>query len=80
MTRCRKPDFCERCEIDFGVYDLKSERVLPRTGKEENICFYIHENFYCVYWEKSRKDSLVNGVGEIEAKLKFFKNKKPKTI
>ena len=34
MTRCRAPDFCEICEIDIGIYDPKSKRILPRNIKQ----------------------------------------------
>ena len=75
MSRCRIPEFCERYKIDIGIYDLNSKRILPRTVKQKNICVHIHKNHYCVIWKKNRKDSLLNGVQEIENNFKYVKNK-----
>ena len=75
MSRCRIPEFCKRYEIDIGIYDLNSKRILPRTVKQKNICVYIHKNHYCVIWKKNRKDSLLNGVQEIENIFRYVKNK-----
>ena len=75
MARCRIPEFCKRYKIDIGIYDLNNGRILPRTVKQKNICVYIHENHYCVIWKKNRRDSLLNGVQEIENNFKYIKNK-----
>ena len=75
MARCRIPEFCKRYKIDIDIYDLKSKRILPWTIKQKNICVYIHRNHYCVIWKKNRKDSLLNGVQEIENNFKYIKNK-----
>ena len=75
MSRCRIPEFCKRHKIDIGIYDLNSKRILPWTVKQKNICVHIHRNHYCVIWKKNRKDSLLNGVQEIENNFKYVKNK-----
>ena len=75
MTRCRIPEFCVRYKIDMGIYNLNSERILPWTVKQKNICVHIHNNHYCVIWEKNRKDSSLIGVNEIEKNFKYVKNK-----
>ena len=75
MARCRIPEFCKRYKIDIGIYDLNSKRILPWTVKQKNICVHIHRNHYCVIWKKNRKDSLLNGVQEIENNFKYIKNK-----
>ena len=75
MTRCRIPEFCKRYKIDIGIYNLNSERILPWTVKQKKICVHIHNNHYCVVWKKNRKDSLLNGVNEIEKNFKYIKNK-----
>ena len=75
MPRCRIPEFCKRYKIDIGIYDLNNGRILPRTVKQKNICVYIHKNHYCVIWKKNRRDSLLNGVNEIENNFKYIKNK-----
>ena len=75
MARCRIPEFCKRYKIDIGIYDLNSKRILPWTGKQKNISVHIHENHYSVIWKKNRKDSLLNGVQEIENNFKYVKNK-----
>ena len=75
MPRCRIPEFCKRYKIDIGIYDLNNGRLLPRTVKQKNICVYIHKNHYCVIWKKNRRDSLLNGVNEIENNFKYIKNK-----
>ena len=74
MTRCRIPEFCERYKIDIGIYDLKQQRILPRNVKQRDICVHIHKNQYCVIWKKNRKDSLLNGVEEIDRNFKYVKN------
>ena len=75
MARCRFPEFCKRYKIDIGIYYLKTKRILSQTVKQKNICVYIHENHYCVIWKRNRKDSLLNGVNEIERNFKYVKNK-----
>ena len=75
MSRCRIPEFCKRYKIDIGIYDRNNGRILPRTVKEKNTCVHIHRNHYCVIWKKNRKDSLLNGVDEIEKNFKYIKNK-----
>ena len=75
MSQCRIPEFCKRNKIDIGIYYLKTKRILPQTVKQKNICVCIHKNHYCVIWKKNRKDSLLNGVYEIERNFKYFKNK-----
>ena len=75
MAQCRIPEFCKRYKIDIGIYDFNSKRILPWTVKQKNICVYIHKNHYCVIWKKNRKDSLLNGVNEIERNFKYIKNK-----
>ena len=75
MTQCRIPEFCKRYKLDIGIYNLNSRRILPQTFKQKNICVYIHKNHYCVIWKKNRKDSLLNGVQEIERNFKYIKNK-----
>ena len=75
MTRCRIPEFCKRYKIDIGIYDHNSRRILPWTVKQKNICVHTHKNHYCVIWKKNRKDSLLNGVNEIERNFKYVKNK-----
>ena len=75
MARCRIPEFCKRYKIDIGIYDLNTKRILPWTVKQKNICVHIHRNHYCVIWKKNRKDSLLNGVDEIDKNFKYIKNK-----
>ena len=75
MARCRIPEFCKRYKIDIGIYEINSKRILPWTVKQKNICVHIHRNHYCVIWKKNRKDSLLNGVQEIENVFKYVKNK-----
>ena len=75
MARCRIPEFCTRYEIDIGIYDPKIKKIVPRNVKERNICVHIHINHYCVIWRKNRKDSLLNGVEEIDKNFKYVKNK-----
>ena len=74
MARCRIPEFWKRYKIDIGIYDPNSKRILPRTVKQKNICVYIQKNHYCVISDNNRKDSLLNGVQEIENNFKYVKN------
>ena len=76
MPRCRIPEFCKRYKIYIGIYYLKTKRILPQTVKQKNSCVYIHKNHYCVIWKKNRKDSLLNGVDEIDKNFIYIKNKK----
>ena len=75
MSRCRIPEFCKRYKIDIGIYNVNIKRILPWTVKQKNICVHFHRNHYCVIWKKNRKDSLLNGVQEIENNFKYVKNK-----
>ena len=75
LSGCRIPEFCEIYKIAIGIYDPKSKRKLPRSVKQRDECVYIHKNYYCVIWKKSRKDALLNGVDKIDKKFKCVKNK-----
>ena len=75
MARCRIPEFCKRYKIDIGIYNLNSERILPWTVKQKNICVHIHNNDDCVIWKKNRKGSLLNGIDEIDKNFQYVKNK-----
>ena len=75
MTQSRIPEFCKRNKLDIGIYNVNNRRILPQTVKQKNICVHIHKNHYCVIWKKNRKDSLLNGVNEIERNFKYVKNK-----
>ena len=74
MSRCRIPEFFERNKIDIGIYDPKSNRILPRNVKQRDICVHIHKNHYCVIWKKNRKDALFNGAEEIDKNFKYVQN------
>ena len=73
MTRCRVTDFCERFKIDIGIFDVKIERLLPRTVNQKIYNFYMPKNLYCVHWKKNGKDLLVNGVRGMEDNFKYVK-------
>ena len=70
ITRCQIAEFCERYKISLAIYDPKSKRILPRNVEQRDICVHTHKNHYCVIWMKSRKDSLLNGVEEIDRNFK----------
>ena len=57
MARCRIPESCNRYNIDIGIYDPKSKRILLRTVKQRDVCVHIHKYPYCVIWKKNRKNS-----------------------
>ena len=61
--------------MDIAIYDPESKRNLPRTVKQRDKCVHIHENHFCVIWKKNRKESLLNGVEEIDKNFKYVKNK-----
>ena len=54
MVWCRTPDFCDRLEIDNGIYDPKSKIILPRNVKQKDKYVQIRKNQYCVVWKKTR--------------------------
>ena len=76
MSRYRIPEFCERYKIDIGIYDTKSKRTHPRSVKRRDICVRIPKNHYCAIWKKNSRDSLFNGVDEIDKNFTFVENKK----
>ena len=75
MTRCRILELCERYKTDIGIYDPKSKRKLPRSVKQKEKCVCIHNNHYCVIWNKNIRDSLLKGLKEIDRIFKYNKNK-----
>ena len=75
MTRNIIPDLCEMYQIDIGIYDPKSKRKLPRNVKQRDVCVHIRKSHFCVFWKKKRRDSLLNGVDELEKNFNYFKNK-----
>ena len=74
-SQCRIPEIYNRYKIEFGIYDPKSKKILPRKVNERDKCVHIHKKHYCVFWKKCRKDSLLNGVEEIDKNFKHVKNK-----
>ena len=52
MTRCKIPEVCERYKIDIETYDLKSERIFPRSVNQRDICLYIHRKLLFYLEEK----------------------------
>ena len=74
LTRCRIPEFCAKYTLNFGIYDPKSKRIVPRNVKQRHICVHIHKNHYCVIWKKNRRDALLNGVEKIERNFRYAKN------
>ena len=73
MTRCRIPDFCERYKIDIGIYDPKSERILPRSIKPKHLCVHTLKKLFLCFLEKTRQSSLLNGVEEIDRSFQYVK-------
>ena len=71
MTRCRIPKFCELYKIDIGIYDSKSKRFFPRNVKQRDTRVHNLENHYCGIWKKNRRDSLLNGVKQIDKNSKY---------
>ena len=71
MSRCRLPELCHRYKIDIGSYDPKSKRILPRNIKQKDECVHIQKKSLLCCLEKSREDSLLNVVEEIDMNFKF---------
>ena len=44
--------FCDRFEIDIGLYNLETKRIHPISVKQRDKFLYIHTNHYCVIWTK----------------------------
>ena len=76
MTPCRIPEDCQRYKVDIRINDLTSKRILPRSVKQRDRCLYYQKNNNFVICQKNGKDTLVNGVREIEAKSNYVENKK----
>ena len=74
LARCRLPEFRERYKIDIGIYDLESKRILFRTVKQKGICVHIQKNIIVLFGKKNRRDSLLDGMQEIERNFKYVKN------
>ena len=75
MIRCRIPQFFERYKEGIGICNPKGKRILARSVKEKNMCFYIHQNHCGVICKKDSKDRLPNGIEEKEENFKYVKNK-----
>ena len=75
MARCTALEFCERCKIDIGIYDVKSKRILPRGLKRRDVCVHLLKNHFCVIWKKNEKAASLNGVEEMERNFKNVKNR-----
>ena len=75
MTRCKIPKFSEGYKIDIEIYDDKGKEILPRSVKKRDIFVYIHRNLYCVIQKKTRKDTLLIGVEEMNRNFKYVKTR-----
>ena len=53
---------------------IAKEYFLGMLNKKTYVYIFT-KNHYCVIWKKNRKDSLLNGVNEIERNFKYVKNK-----
>ena len=57
MTLAKFQPFCMEHGLDIGLYNLNSERKLPRTVKQKTVCLYLYKNFFCVLWKLNRRTS-----------------------
>ena len=80
MSRCRIPEFFEGYKIDNEIFDLESKRILPRNFEHRDVCVCIHKSHFCVIWKKNRRNSLINGVEELERNFEYVKNRMNENI
>ena len=52
---------------------LIAKRKLPRTVEQRAVWVHVHKKHYCVIWKKNRKDTLLNGVEEVDRNFKNVK-------
>ena len=48
MTQAKTQPFCRKYNLNLGVYNVKQKTILPRSVTQRNVCFYIHDNHFCV--------------------------------
>ena len=51
MTLAKVQPFFRIYDLDIGVYNLNSKRILPWTVKEKNNCLYFYKNHSSVTWK-----------------------------
>ena len=57
--------------FDIGVYNLSSERILPRAVKQKNFGLYLYKKHFCVLWKLNRRTSLLDAIVEIENNFRY---------
>ena len=50
-------------------------KVNPRSVNQRENCVHSHKNHYCDIWKKNKKDTLLNGVEDLDKKFKYVKRK-----
>ena len=70
MTSAEIQPFCRKHNIILGVYNQKHQSILPKTITERRICFFIHNNHFCVIW-KTNQSTFPDAIEEIENNFKY---------
>ena len=65
MTSAKIQPFCEKHNINLGVYNPKQQEILPRSVTERRICLFIHKKQFCVIW-KLEKTKFTDAIKELE--------------
>ena len=73
MTSAKIQPFCKKYGINFGVYNINQQEILPRCVTERRLCLIIHENHFCVIW-KTKKTSFTDAIKELEDNSKYEAN------
>ena len=73
MTSAKIQPFCKKYGIDFGVYNINQQEILPGCVTERRLCLIIHENHFCVIW-KSKNTTFTDALKELEDNYKYKAN------
>ena len=56
MVWCKIPEFCEKIEIDNGIYDPKSKILLRRNVKQKDKYVHIQKKINILLFGKKTRE------------------------
>ena len=63
----------QKNQFNLGVYNVKQKTIPARLVTQRNICFYIHDNHFCVI-RKTAHSTYPVAIKELKDKFKYESN------
>ena len=73
MTQVKIQPNCRKNNLNLGVYSVKQKTIFPRSVTQRNICFYIHDNHFCVI-RKTGQSTFPVAIKELRDNFQYESN------